>query len=100
MPVLKFLCPTTRRLFDSGVRLDEKSAAVSRLSIVRVHCAQCDREHRFLLADGVFDSAKALAAGGTHSVRAKTKRARRSIGKIGYAHFGGTFTAEPVFSQP
>lgn len=100
MPVLKFLCPTTRRLFDSGVRLDEKSAAVSRLSIVRVNCSQCQREHRFLLADGVFDSAKALDTGAPHSVRARTRRARRSIGKNRYAHFAGTFTAEPVFSQP
>ncbi len=56
MPILKFLCPTTREYFDSGVRLDEKSAAASRLNIVRVGCPHCHREHRFLLADGILDS--------------------------------------------
>jgi hypothetical protein len=56
MPVLKFLCPTTRAYFDSGIRLDETSAAASRLKIVSVRCRQCRREHRFLLADGVLDS--------------------------------------------
>ena len=52
MPVLTFLCPTTRAYFDSGLRLDERSAAECRLKILRVCCPQCDREHRFLLADG------------------------------------------------
>jgi hypothetical protein len=61
MPVLKFLCPTTRAYFDSGVRLDEASAAASRLKIVRVRCGECHREHRFLLADGILDPADSLA---------------------------------------
>ncbi len=56
MPILNFLCPTTREYFDSGVRLDERSAAASRLNIVRVGCPHCRREHRFLLADGILDS--------------------------------------------
>jgi hypothetical protein len=60
MPVLSFLCPTSRKYFDSGVRLDEKSAASSRLTIVTVRCSECSREHRFLLADGVFDAAQNL----------------------------------------
>jgi hypothetical protein len=60
MPVLKFLCPTTRAYADSGIRLDERSAAASRLTIVRVRCAQCRRQHRFLLADGVLDSSDTL----------------------------------------
>jgi hypothetical protein len=60
MPVLSFLCPTARTYFDSGVRLDEQSAANSRLNIVRVRCPECQREHRFLLADGVFDTAQTL----------------------------------------
>jgi hypothetical protein len=57
MPVLSFLCPTTRDYFDSGIRIDESSAAASRLKIVKVSCPHCRREHRFLLADGVFDGA-------------------------------------------
>jgi hypothetical protein len=60
MPVLKFLCPTTRAYFDSGIRLDETSAAASRLTIVRVRCAECRREHRFLLADGALDASETL----------------------------------------
>jgi hypothetical protein len=60
MPVLKFLCPTTRAYFDSGIRLDETSAAASRLTIVRVRCVECRREHRFLLADGVLDASETL----------------------------------------
>lgn len=60
MPVLKFLCPTTRAYFDSGIRLDETSAASSRLTIVRVRCLECRREHRFLLADGILDPADNL----------------------------------------
>jgi hypothetical protein len=56
MPVLEFLCPTTGAYFDSGVRLDTRSAAETRLNIVRVRCPQCHREHRFLLADGILDS--------------------------------------------
>jgi hypothetical protein len=55
MPVLTFRCPTTRRHFDSGVRLDERSATISRLNRVRVVCPQCRREHRFLLADGLLE---------------------------------------------
>src|SRR5690348_15015868 len=55
MPVLTFLCPTTRAYFDSGVRLDERSAVATGLKIVRVRCPECHREHRFLLADGILD---------------------------------------------
>jgi hypothetical protein len=76
MPVLSFLCPTARQYFDSGVRLDEKSAANSRLSIVRVRCPECEREHRFLLADGVFDAAQNL-----NSTVALAAR-RRTLGRI------------------
>lgn len=72
MPVLKFLCPTTRSYFDSGVRLDERSAAASRLEIVRVRCRQCHREHRFLLADGVLDSSDDLTK------KSKAKRAKNT----------------------
>jgi hypothetical protein len=61
MPILKFLCPTTQTYFDSGIRVDERSAAASRLNIVRVRCAECRREHRFLLADGVLDGPDALS---------------------------------------
>ena len=55
MPVLKFLCPTTRTYFDSGVRVDETSASAARLNIIEVQCPNCFRQHRFLLADGVLD---------------------------------------------
>jgi hypothetical protein len=61
MPTLSFLCPTTHSYVDSGVRIDEKSADASRLTIVRVCCPQCHREHRFLLADGVLSASNALA---------------------------------------
>ena len=70
MPVLKFLCPTTRAYFDSGIRLDENSAAASRLKIVRVRCRQCRREHRFLLADGVLDPSESF------TLRRKPKKGR------------------------
>ncbi len=63
MPVLKFLCPTTRAYFDSGIRTDEPSAAASRLTIVRVRCLECRREHRFLLADGILEPHHTLAQG-------------------------------------
>jgi len=71
MPVLTFLCPTTRAYFDSGIRLDETSAAASRLTIVRVRCAECRREHRFLLADGVLDAPETLTKKRPKRVAAK-----------------------------
>jgi hypothetical protein len=89
MPVLKFLCPTTRSYFDSGIRLDETSAAVSRLKIVRVRCVECRREHRFLLADGVLDPPDALikrrvpkgsAAKKAAPLRDKPRIRRRGLG--------------------
>jgi len=62
MPVLAFLCPATRTYFDTGVRLDNGTAAGSRLNIVLVLCPECSREHRFLLADGRLDSSDSLAS--------------------------------------
>lgn len=78
MPVLSFQCPTARKYFDSGVRLDEKSAANSRLNIIRVRCPECQREHRFLLADGVFDAAQALNSTAAMADRRKDRGAQRS----------------------
>ena len=81
MPVLTFLCPTTRAYFDSGIRLDETSAAASRLTIVRVRCAECHREHRFLLADGVLDAPETLT-----KKRPKRAAAKKGAGVRSEAH--------------
>jgi hypothetical protein len=84
MPVLSFLCPTARTYFDSGVRLDEKSAAASRLTIVTVGCPECSREHRFLLADGVFDAAQNLNRASAAARRRQLSTSRFSAqGMIG-----------------
>jgi len=89
MPVLKFLCPTTRAYFDSGIRVDETSAAGARLTIVRVRCQECRREHRFLLADGILDPADNLAkrcppkrpaAKKAAALRSKPRLRRRGFG--------------------
>ncbi len=67
MPALEFLCPTTYKYFDSGVRLDERSASVSRLHIVRTVCPKCDREHRFLVADGLLEPTDSFGTRTTQS---------------------------------
>ncbi len=67
MPVLEFLCPTTYKYFDSGVRLDERSASASRLQIVRTVCPKCGREHRFLVADGLLESTNSFGTSTTQS---------------------------------
>ena len=99
MPVLKFLCPTTRAYFDSGIRLDETSAAASRLKIVHVRCRECRREHRFLVADGVLDS----SGGFTKSRLSKGKHAKntatRNISNIGQSDFGASATVENYLSS-
>lgn len=99
MPVLKFLCPTTRAYFDSGVRLDERSAASSRLNIVRVRCLECRREHRFLLADGVLDSPGALVrSAATKKPRAKKSNGVRKSPRRRQGRFGAPAAAEKCAS--
>lgn len=56
VPELRFFCPTTQTFFDSGMRLDEKTAKAARLKIARVVCPECHREHRVLVADGLLGS--------------------------------------------
>jgi hypothetical protein len=99
MPVLKFLCPTSRVYFDSGIRLDESSAAASRLKIVRVRCQLCRREHRFLLADGVLDPSDGFSKRRKpESVRARSTAGRASAGVRERDH-DASRTTEFYFSQ-
>ncbi len=59
--MLRFLCPTVRKEFDSGIILDEQTYRWNRLSIVSVICVHCQRKHRFLIADANFRAEEVAA---------------------------------------
>jgi len=52
--VLHFFCPTSLASFETGIILDRQTYDRQRLTIVSVDCKYCEKQHRFLIADGSF----------------------------------------------
>jgi hypothetical protein len=52
MASVSFICPTHLKEVEAGIEIDDQTFRQTRLKIVRIRCPHCEREHRFLLADG------------------------------------------------